>query len=72
MWDLANLQEVTTLKGHNHWVRAMAVRHNCLYTGSYNQIKVCSMPECIVVWNNNVFSFSICVENVEKKGVRVV
>ena len=40
VWNLATNELLRTLKGHNHWVRALTVHGQKLYSGSYNNIKI--------------------------------
>jgi len=42
VWNVSTYEHCTSLPTQNHWVRALVVKGNLLYSGSYKAIKVCS------------------------------
>jgi WD40 repeat protein len=39
VWNVKTFACIATLKGHNHWVRALCVSNGILYSGCHNLIK---------------------------------
>jgi WD40 repeat protein len=39
VWNVKTFACIATLKGHNHWVRALCVSGGVLYSGCHNLIK---------------------------------
>ena len=44
MWNVKTFACIATLKGHNHWVRALCVSNGILYSGCHNLIKAPLLP----------------------------
>lgn len=40
MWDVLSYRPIKELPSQNHWVRALVVSGNYLYSGSYKTVKV--------------------------------
>eukprot|EP01094_Clydonella_sp_ATCC50884_P024986 TRINITY_DN6413_c0_g1_i2.p1 TRINITY_DN6413_c0_g1~~TRINITY_DN6413_c0_g1_i2.p1 ORF type:complete len:364 (-),score=79.90 TRINITY_DN6413_c0_g1_i2:27-1118(-) len=66
VWD-RHYSGIHTLRGHNHWVRAICVWNNLLFTGSYNRILVYDINDnfqCKATVTENCGSiYSIAVGN---------
>ncbi|ELR14807.1 Rfwd1prov protein [Acanthamoeba castellanii str. Neff] len=60
VWNVKTFACIATLKGHNHWVRALCVSNGILYSGCHNLIKAPLPAHTHIVWDVSAFR---CIKN---------